>query len=317
VSGVGTDIPEGWALMRDINTTIRRELPSKILIAEDLQNDPSLTSLDGAAFNAQWDASYVHAVRALVTTPDDGARSMESLASELTAQGGPWTRVVYTESHDEVANGKLRVAHEIDASNPSGWPAQKRATLATAITLTSPGIPMLFQGQEFLEDEWFRDTVPLDWTRAEQFRDIVRLARDLIALRRNVTGTTAGLTGSRTWLLHLDDEAKTIAWARATDTHVRADGGTDGATDPRVDTVAVVVNASTDAREVTIGLPYPGRWVVRFNSDASTYSTLFRGHTTHDVDAVETPVEGQPASATISVGPYTLVVLSPEQAERA
>ena len=220
---------------------------------------------------------------------------MHALADAIRPEGDPWERIIYTESHDEVANGKFRVTHEIDPDNPSGWAAQKRATLGTAITLTSPGIPMLFQGQEFLEDEWFRDTVPLDWDKAEQFRDIVRLARDLISLRRNVTGTTPGLAGSRTWLLHLDDAAKTIAWARATDT----------------DFVAVVVNASVNPREVTIGLPHAGRWAVRFNSDASTYSALFGGHTTLDVDAADTPLDDQPASATVSLGPYTLVVLSP------
>jgi 1,4-alpha-glucan branching enzyme len=297
VSGLGTDIPEGWALMRDINTAIRTDLPSKILIAEDLQGDPSLTSMDGAAFNAQWDAGFVHAVRGVITTPDDGARSMSALADAIMPEGDPWDRVVYTESHDEVANGKLRVTHEVDPENPSGWAAQKRATLGKAITLTSPGIPMLFQGQEFLEDEWFRDTVPLDWDRAEQFRDIVRLTRDLIGLRRNATGQTAGLAGSRSWLLHLDDSAKTIAWARATEDH----------------SVAVVVNASVEARDVTIGLPHTGRWAVRFNSDATTYSALFGGHTTLDVDAVERPHGGQPATATISVGPYSLVVLSPDR----
>lgn len=289
VSGVGTDIPEGWALMRDINLSIRQELPSKLLIAEDLQNDPALTSLDGAAFNAQWDAGFVHTLRALVTTPDDAARSMHDLAGVVAPRGNPWERVIYSESHDEVANGKFRVPHEIDPADPSGWPAQKRATLATAIALTSAGIPMLFQGQEFLEDEWFRDTVPLDWERAESFRDIVRLVRDLVSLRRNLTGTTAGLTGPHTDVTLVDDVAKTMAWVRSTDT----------------ESACVVVNASAESREVTIGLPQPGRWAVRFNSDAATYSALFGGHSTLDVDA------GEPAVATLSVGPYTLVVLSP------
>ena len=294
VSGVGTDIPEGWALMRDINLSIRQELPSKILIAEDLQNDPALTSLDGAAFNAQWDAGFVHTLRALVTTPDDAARSMQDLAGVVAPPGNPWERVIYSESHDEVANGKFRVPHEIDPADPSGWPAQKRATLATAIALTSAGIPMLFQGQEFLEDEWFRDTVPLDWERAESFRDIVRLVRDLVSLRRNLAGTTAGLTGSHTDVTLVDDVAKTMAWVRSTDT----------------ESACVVVNASAEPREVTVGLPQPGRWAVRFNSDAATYSALFGGHPTLDVDAGEPAVNGQPAGATLSVGPYTLVVLS-------
>ena len=194
-----------------------------------------------------------------------------------------------------MANGKLRVPHEVDGGDPSGWAAQKRATLGFAIALTTPGIPMLFQGQEFLEDEWFRDDVPLDWERAEQFRDIVRLGRDLIHLRRDVDGVSRGLRGEGFEVLHLDDEAKALAWARRSGD----------------DVAVVVVNASAEARDITTGMPSAGPWVVRFNSDAATYSALFAGHETHDVDAVDEPLDDQPASGTVSVGAYTLVVLTP------
>jgi len=74
-------------------------------------------------------------------------------------QRRPFQRVIYSESHDEVANGKARVATEIDPHDPDSWCAQKRTTLAAALVLTAPGIPMLFQGQEFLEDGWFQDSV--------------------------------------------------------------------------------------------------------------------------------------------------------------
>ena len=47
------------------------------------------------------------------------------------------------------------------------------------------------------------------------------------------------------------------------------------------------------------------------NSDASTYSALFAGHETHDVEADEESVDEQPASGTVSVGAYSLVVLTP------
>ena len=49
-------------------------------------------------------------------------------------------------------------------------------------TRTAPGIPMLFQGQEFLQGEWFRDDVPLNWDMNEEYQGIVRLYRDLIGL---------------------------------------------------------------------------------------------------------------------------------------
>jgi 1,4-alpha-glucan branching enzyme len=50
---------------------------------------------------------------------------------------------------------------------------------------------------------------------------------------------------------------------------------------------------------------------VRFNSDASTYSALFAGHETDDLDAVDDPDDDEPPHATVSVGAYSLVVLTP------
>ncbi|MCU1535878.1 MAG: maltooligosyl trehalose hydrolase [Humibacillus sp.] len=295
IDGVGTgDLPEGWNVMRDITASVRESRPDKILIAEDLQNDPALTTFGegGAGFHSQWDAGFVHPVRQVLTAVDDAERSMTELAEAIGHDDNPFARIIYTESHDEVANGKLRLTQEIDGNDPGGWAAQKRATLGLCLALTGHGIPMLFQGQEFLEDEWFRDDVPLDWDRAEHFRDIVRLARDLIRLRRNADGDSAGLTGDHFALLHLDDEAKSLAWARS-----RGE-----------ETAVVVANLSAEARDIEMELPAEGRWTVRFNSDASTYSALFSGHHTDDVEAAP-PSADRPATGTVSVGPYTLVVL--------
>ncbi|EWT00947.1 1,4-alpha-glucan branching protein [Intrasporangium oryzae NRRL B-24470] len=297
IDGPGTDLPEGWELMRSLTSTIHERHPGTILIAEDLQGDPAITTAEdgGAGFDAQWDSGFVRSIRDMLSAVDDGERSMGALAEALVGHEDPLSRIVYTESHDEVANGKLRVPHEIDGDDPSGWHAQKRATLGMAIALTAPGIPMLFQGQEFLEDEWFRDTVPLDWERAEAFRDIVRLTRDLILLRRNLGGDSAGLTGHGCTVLHLDDEAKTLAWSRWNEEAV----------------AVVVVNASAEPREVTTGIPAAGDWRLRFNSDAGTYSALFGDHPSADVEAVDEPLGDQPAQGTVSVGPYSLVVLTP------
>ena len=40
--------------------------------------------------------------------------------------------MIYTESHDEVANGQTRVPLEIDEGDPTGWYAQKRSTVGAA-----------------------------------------------------------------------------------------------------------------------------------------------------------------------------------------
>jgi len=113
-----------------------------------------------------------------------------------------------------VANGQARVPQEINPQDPKGWYAQKRSTLAAAMVFTAPGIPMLFQGQEFLEGGWFRDTLPIDWDQRDEFRGIVRLYRDLIRLRLNRDGFTRGLCGQFTQVYHLTDERKVIAFHR-------------------------------------------------------------------------------------------------------
>ncbi len=99
-------------------------------------------------------------------------------------------RIIYGESHDEVANGKARVPYEINEEDATCWHSRKRSTLAAALVFTAPGIPMIFQGQEFLEGGWFRDDLPLDGDLSREFRGIVRLYRDLISLRLDRRGVT-------------------------------------------------------------------------------------------------------------------------------
>ncbi len=162
------DLADGWTLLQWINGEIALRYPGRITIAEDLDNNKWLTKTvgaGGAGFGAQWDSNFVHPIRQAVITGDDEQRSLGAIRDAILYRynDDAFERVIYSESHDEVANGKARVPQEINPRNPTDWYARKRSTLAAAMVFTAPGIPMLFQGQEFLEGEWFRDTVPVDW----------------------------------------------------------------------------------------------------------------------------------------------------------
>ena len=61
------------------------------------------------------------------------------------------------------------------------------------------------RGRSFSKARWFRDTVPVDWDKRDEFRGIVRLYRDLIRLRLNRGGQTRGLTGQHVQLIRVDD----------------------------------------------------------------------------------------------------------------
>jgi 1,4-alpha-glucan branching enzyme len=296
-----TNIPEGWSLCHWINTEVRAKYPRKILIAEDLHSNPAVSSTgpEGAAFHAQWDAQFVHPVREAVTVCDDRYRSTVAVATAITySYGDAFSRVVYTESHDEVANGKARVPQEVDPNDPTGYFAQKRSTLGAGLVLTSPGVPMLFQGQEFLEGGWFRDTVALDWDRDRAFHGIVKLYRDLIRLRLNRDGRSAGLTGGGVRVFHNNDDANLLAFQRW------RDHGVD-------DDVVVVVNLSnTERGQYRLGFPAPGSWKLLLNSDAKTYSDAFGDHRSTDLVAIADGYDGLQASAEITIAPYSLLIYS-------
>ncbi len=190
-------LDDGWSFLAWMNDDIHARQPWKLTIAEDLMDDPALVSPTGdggAGFGAQWDAGFVRRIRAAITASDDDDRSIAEVVTAITGEGrGPaLSRVIYTESHDDVANGDVRVPEAIAPGDAAGWWAKKRATLGSALVLTAPGMPMLFQGQELLEDRWFDDTVALDWSKASTHEGILRLHRDLIALRRDRDGRTRG-----------------------------------------------------------------------------------------------------------------------------
>jgi 1,4-alpha-glucan branching enzyme len=303
-------IDDGWSFMAWLNDEIRARQPWKLTIAEDLMDDAALvapTADGGAGFGAQWDAGFVRPIRAAITAADDGDRDMGAVVAAITGErrGPPLTRVIYTESHDDVANGDVRVPEAIAPGDAAGWWARKRATLGSALVLTAPGIPMLFQGQELLEDRWFDDTVALDWSKASTHRGVLRLHRDLIALRRDRDGDTRGLRGEHIATLRVDHDDKVLAW------HRWSRGG------PGDDVVIIANFADRTIDDLVIGMPAGGRWRVRFNSDAEVYGPGLGAHEALDTDADLGPLDGQSQSARVAVGPYSAVILSQDREPKA
>lgn len=301
------DIPDGWGLTQWINRSISDRYPHVLTIAEDLQDNPYLTKSDsegGAHFSAQWDARFVHPIRDVLTKSDDRWRSMQKVVDAILHQhnGDVFQRVVYTESHDEVANGKSRMPAEIDHGNPENWFAQKRSTLGAALVFTAPGIPMIFQGQEFLQGGWFIDTEELDWDNRDTFHGIVWLYADLIRLRRNHGGVSKGLTGQHTNVFHVNDDAKVVAYHRS------SLGG------PGDDVVVVTNFSNREFSEYRIGLPRSGQWKLRFNSDWKHYSDDFSDCPSGDLKTDDHPYDGLKFSAVVHLAPYTAIIYSQDAA---
>jgi 1,4-alpha-glucan branching enzyme len=304
-SGEGgrSEMPDGWSLLQAINETVSRHGVNHITIAEDLQSNVWITKdvgAGGAGFGSQWDPHFVRPIREALIASQDQNRSLSSIRDAILYRynDDAFERVIYSESHDDVANGQARLPQEVNPDDPTGWYAQKRSTMAAVMVFTAPGIPMLFQGQEFLEGEWFRDTVPVDWHQQDQFRGIIRLYRDLISLRLNEAGCSRGLCGQFTQVYHLNEERKVLAF------HRWDSGGP-------ADDVVVIANFSNEVQEnYVLGFPALGAWKLLFNSDWHGYSELFDGHQSGDIIAVEECRDTFPFQASVSIAPYGALIYS-------
>ena len=298
------EIPDGWSLMQWINSLIRQRQPWKISIAEDMKDNEWITKdvgSGGAGFNAQWCAGFLWAARNALIGADDGARDMYAVRDLILQRynGDAFGRVIYTECHDADANGQSRLPEMIWPGNAGSYFSKKRSTLGAALVFSSPGIPMIFMGQEFLEWGYFRnEPQELDWTKTATNSGILRLYSDLIHLRRNWLNNTRGLRGQHVNVHHVNNGAKVVAFHRW-------DEGGNG------DDVVIVLNFSNLGYPgYSIGFPRSGRWKLRFNSDWNGYSPEFTNWSSFDTDEGGQSCDGMPFSGDVGLGPYTAVILS-------
>ena len=299
-------LPDGWSLLRWIGEEKRSSQAGKILIAEDLQNDSSLTKdalFGGMGLDAQWDNWFLGRMRdGLMFCADDGSRSATSVAQAIGKSyndAGPFQRIVYTESHDECYCTD-RMPEKISPGNSESWYARKLTTLTGALTLTSPGIPMIFMGQEFLEYMGWNDAVgapPMHWDRVTSFGGILALYRRLIQIRRNWDNNTRGLAGGNTNIFHTNEDAGVIAFHRW-------DQGGAG------DDVVVVANIRGGTfPSYNIGFPRWGTWYLRFNSDWSGYGSDY-GNVGYDTTAQDGSNQNMPYNGNVGIGPYSVLIYS-------
>lgn len=288
------DIADGWRLLSEATTRAHEAKPTATLIAEDTGSNASITkpvSEGGTGFSTQWEVSFPGALRAALSSSDDGKRDLSAVQGALTHRYNTsvYERVIYSDSHDSAH--EMRLNEEIAPDDGATLYARRRMLIASALVLTAPGMPMLFQGQEFMENGGFNDWHALDWKRAETFAGILTAHKHLIALRKNAYHHTKGLLGQSINIIHLDNQNHIMAY------HRWDKGG------PEDDVVIVINFANTDQQNYKLPLPKDGKWLVRWNSDWKGYSDDFTDLTFDSVNAEQ-------ASGTISIAPYTVLILS-------
>lgn len=290
------DIPEAWTLLGAMSELAHKINPGALMVAEDCSVNDYLTKPvrdGGCGFDAQWGLNFPHSIRAMSGLPVPFPVSFyDELLSTYNTDA--FEKIIFSDSHDTAANGQNRLNEAITPGNAESVEARQRTLLASAITLTAPGIPLLLQGQEFMQEGDFSDWRELEWAKTEQFSGIVQAHEDLIQLRLNTAGKTLGLTAQHVAIFHRDDTNTVLGYHRW-------DSGLPG------DNTVILVNFSYRTfSEYVVTLPQVGVWHTRFNSSWKGYSK----------DFVEMPsaevTTNDAGQATVTFAPYSVLILSQE-----
>jgi 1,4-alpha-glucan branching enzyme len=307
----------GWQTCQDLTSTLRHQKPEAIQIAEYWPVNGAVVeaaAAGGAGFDATWHDGIRSTVRAALTQSSAGAAvavDLTSVAVAIAGSGLPdrWRAVQCVEDHDEVRAGRApRIPRLADPSNARSWYARSRSRVALGLVLTAPGIPMLFMGEEILEDKPWDDTPApgnqIWWAGLESgdkaMADYLRFCRELIALRRR----QPALRGEGCSIIQVHDADRVLAFQR----WVPGRG------------LTVVVVASlheTTYYDYPIALPGPGRWLEVFNSDVydNWVNPLVAGNG-GSIEAAGGPLHDLPSSAAITIPANGLLVFARQWAEQ-
>jgi 1,4-alpha-glucan branching enzyme len=269
--------PHGWRFCQDLTATLRYHRPGVLQIAEYWNVNPLVVRPPpgGAGFDATLTDGLRLAIRDVIgnaSAPDARPLDMTRLAASLWPDGfaESWRFVQGPENHDIVYHGReRRIAQLGHPDQPRSGFGRRRARVASGIGLTAPGIPMLFMGQEFLEDkqwsedlEWRQDLL-LHWAGLDggdpQMLDDLRFTGELIQLRWQLPG----LRGEGFRVVHVHDENRVLAFHRWVPGLGR-------------DVLVVVHLAPFDRPGYRIGFPGCGAWREMFNS--AVYEDCGRPH---------------------------------------
>jgi 1,4-alpha-glucan branching enzyme len=308
----------GWSFAQDLTSTLRFVKPEAVLIAE-YWNDQRWMGVATPPFGMGFHVGYSDTLRGAIrnaleqASHGTGARvdfDRIKAALELTyREGARWTVFQCVENHDLLDDNhgdkQPRIARLADPNDPRSWYARSRARVAMGLLLTAPGIPMLFMGQEFLEDKYWSDwpgkpELLLYWAGLEgqdkAMSDFHRCTRELLWLRRR----QPALRGEGLNVFHVHDDNRVIAFHRWV-----PGAGRD---------VLVIANLGESthyAQSYRLGLPGGGHWTEVFNSDV--FDTFVNPNVQGNpggIDAEATPWDGMPYSAGFTLPASSVLVFA-------
>jgi 1,4-alpha-glucan branching enzyme len=294
----GNEHLEAISFLRELNQAVYRENPGVVMIAEESAAWPSVSrpvDYGGLGFGLKWNLGWMHdTLEYLVKDPVHRMYHHDRLT--LPSVYAFTENFVLPLSHDEVVYGKRSLVSKLPGDR---WQRLAGLRGLLAYQWAYPGKQLLFMGAELAQESEWSEQAGLDWSGLADAggTGVSRLLRDLNLCYREapaIWSRDCEPDGFR-WLVS-DGPGNVLAFLRR---------GADG------DVLACLVNFSPVPRlEYPVGLPLAGRWWEVINTDAACYGGSGVGNL-GEVTAAPSPRDGQPASATVHLGPFAAVWLAP------
>eukprot|EP00300_Choanocystis_sp_HF-7_P013065 c18143_g1_i1.p1 GENE.c18143_g1_i1~~c18143_g1_i1.p1 ORF type:complete len:749 (+),score=76.65 c18143_g1_i1:26-2248(+) len=316
--GNGDDLISAWSLMQEWTSILRHHFPGRYIIAEDLQHT-SLINTACAGFDAQWDSHYFFALYKACTSNHDHTRDLNELTDAIsrTYLRTCCDRIIYTENHDTIPGDRQRRLTTAIGDGNAPAIALRRSLLSLGLLMTSPGIPLILQGQEYGETRGPLWPIPpvVDWAGPTNevggavFQTLAILAR----LRSNSLGVTKGLTGAGCRVTHNNSHETTRVFV----CHRWHTGG------PGDDTMVLCNLCHNTFKTYQVGVPRAGLWHIRCNTAVSPLGIGMTGGLPEVFERDEGPTDGSqfavakegwydklPFSISVRLCGYSVCVLS-------
>jgi 1,4-alpha-glucan branching enzyme len=297
----GRENLEAIGFLRKLNELIFGEAQGATSVAEESTAWPMVSRplyVGGLGFGFKWNMGWMHdTLHYMSLDPIFRKYNHNDLTFGLLYAFHE--NFVLPLSHDEVVHGKGSLIAKMAGDR---WRRFAGLRAYYAFMWTQPGKKLLFMGNEFAQEREWNHDIGLDWQLLADplHRGVQSLVRDL---NRLYCGTPA--------LHQLDCEADGFAWidvANASESvisYLRR-----GRSAQPI--VVVVCNFTPVVREgYRVGVPFPGRYHERINTDAVDYAGSGVGNA-GGVDAENHPIHGRPYSIRLRLPPLAALIFVTE-----
>lgn len=288
------------AFLADLNTRIFGAFPGALMMAEESTDFPQVTwptETGGLGFNYKWNMGWMNDVLSYFAK-DPLLRRHHHTKLTFSLMYAFAENFVLPLSHDEVVHGKASLLAKMPGDD---WQKFANFRLLLGYMITHPGKKLLFMGQDLAPWSEWSEMRALDWPllayeRHQAFHRYVKALLDYYRRTESLWDTDFDWRGF-TWLEPDDAANSLLSFLR------NSAGG---------ETTVVVCNFTPVVREnYRIGVPKPGVYKLRFNSDEAVfggsglpvYSRLI---------AQDVSWHNQPCSLAVRVPPLAVICLSIE-----